>query len=130
MSILKPTLTLSQETSDSTDVAYYRLGEFAKFVEYKPNAEALIASKDIQIFELDTAYQTAQRRIDRFVNETVPNLKNQKLELEKQKNFKDLIINALDEGHKAEIKSKNRKIFKGTLIGVILGLLGGLLIGG
>lgn len=130
MSILSVTWTRLKAQSDSTDIAYYRLGEFAKFVEYKPKAERLIASKNIQIFELDTAYQTAQRRIERFVNQTIPNLKEQKLELQKQKKFKDLTISTLEEGHKAEIKRKNRSIFKGITITAVLAFLGGILVGG
>lgn len=107
----------SQETSDSTKVSYFRLGEFAKYVDYKKEADSSMASKDRQIKSLTLAYESADKRVKRYKDSIVPTyefkLLERQLRLDTAKEKYDLTR----EKYEAQLNAKKGNWLRGFFTG-------------
>lgn len=119
--------------TDSINVSYYRLGEFAKYVDYKPMADSLIISQALQLQKLEFAYNVANKRLSRFSDSIVPNFKEMILELKKDRSLVEGRVELNNAIYEAKLKRRRGNFWKGTLLGVgltsltvlVLSLVGG-----
>jgi len=136
--MILPILTHSQDTLNTDppieegptrDISYYRLGEFAKFVEHKRVSDSLVKAKTGQIKSLQLVIDTDQATIFQYEFEVVP-------ALERRIEVKDSTIT--NQGEKSKLlldlkdvqlkRQKNKKwewLGGGALIGLILGVVFG-----
>jgi hypothetical protein len=102
--------------SDSTSVSYYRLGEFAKFVEYKTYADSIITFKKLEINSLELAYKKAETRLKRLNDTVIPTLNDLISEKTLENNHIREKVKLKDE----IIKSKKGGFLKGIGLGAAL----------
>lgn len=133
-----PTLTHSQyllntdppiEEGPKREVSYFRLGEFAKFVEHKRVSDSIVKAKRGEIRGLQLIIDTDQAKLKQYEFVIVP-------ALERRIEVKDSTI--VNQGQKSKLlldlkdtqlkRQKNKKwewLGGGALLGVILALVFG-----
>lgn len=117
-------------SKDSLTVSYFRMGELAKFVEYKKHADSLLVLKGNELNELENAYSVSEYRNKTFKELTVPKLEQT---IEYQEEFgknREEVFKIREAMYEAKIRSKRGNFFKGTLIGAGLTALAILIFGG
>lgn len=113
-------------TPDSTKVAYTRLNEFAKFVEFKSKGDSLIAKLEKDISRLEVISKEKDTLLFNYEYKLIPNL-NSQLSVQSQKlESKDQILAIREDYFKQERKrlrgGKLRWGVVGSIIGVVVGL--------
>lgn len=108
---------------DSTLVSYYRLAEFAKFVEYKGESDTLIDRMNKDITRLEIVNDEQAKAIFEYENVQIPNLKNQISLVNTKFDSQSEILAIKDDIHKSEIKRLRRAKLNWGIGGAVLGII-------
>lgn len=126
MSIWTP--LLAQSSIDSTQVSYYRLGEFAKYVEFKKQGDSLISKLNEDVKRLEMVTKSQSDLIFTLENVQIPNL-NARLALSSQQvASNELLLKVQEDYFKAERKRLRRGKLTWGVVGVSIGVIAALLL--
>ena len=128
--LLTSTALKAQSYTDSTAISYYSLNEFAKFVDFKPRADSLIAQYRSEIKALELVSSSKDELLIEYEKETIPSYLFKIKLLEKEVNSTDEIITVKEDYFKQEKKRLQQDKLKSGLIGVSIGVVLALLLGG
>lgn len=126
-----PISILSQTTtnSDSRDISYERLNEFAKLIEYKRQADTLFAQYRVELALKDTLLSNRDKVLFQYENEIVPGFQRRIEIKDSTISTQNQIFRVKEDYYSEEIKQqKNKKwtwLGAGTLFGLILGIVFG-----
>lgn len=120
-------LKAQSNIQDSTTISYYRLGEFAKYVEFKKQGDSLISKLSSDIKKLESLNNEQKKLSFELQKIQIPNLKNQITLLSTKVDNSYKILSIREDYFKAEIKRLRSGKLKfgiaGAAIGVVIGLL-------
>lgn len=118
----------AQSNIDSTQVSYYRLGEFAKYVEFKKQGDSLISKLNEDVQRLEMVTKSQGDLIFTLENVQIPNL-NARLALSSQQVASSGQILKLREDYfKEERKRLRRGKLNFGIVGAVIGLVVGVLV--
>lgn len=126
--------TLPIRKTDSTTVSYYRLGEFAKFVDYKFASDSIILNLKRELRALDSVSSIQDERLTNYEFVIMPTLKSQLALSLKEIEATEKLGSIKEEAAAAEISRQKGKKWSwgatGLSIGAVVGLLIAALLGG
>lgn len=118
----------AQLSIDSTQVSYYRLGEFAKYVEFKKQGDSLISKLNEDVQRLEMVTKSQGDLIFTLENVQIPNL-NARLALSSQQvASNELLLKVQEDYFKAERKRLRRGKLTWGIVGVSIGVIVALLL--
>lgn len=121
MSIWTP--SHAQSSIDSTQVSYYRLGEFAKYVEFKKQGDSLISKLNEDVKRLEIVTKSQSDLIFTLENVQIPNLKS-RLDLSNQQlSSNELLLKVQEDYFKSERKRLRRGKLNWGVVGVVIGVI-------
>lgn len=116
----------AQSSIDSTQVSYYRLGEFAKYVEFKKQGDSLISKLNEDVQRLEMVTKSQGDLIFTLENVQIPNL-NARLQLSSQQvASNELLLKVQEDYFKAERKRLRRGKLTWGIVGVSIGVIAAL----
>ena len=119
---------LAQSSIDSTQISYYRLGEFAKYVEFKKQGDSLISKLNEDVQRLEIVTKSQGDLIFTLENVQIPNL-NARLALSSQQvASNELLLKVQEDYFKAERKRLRRGKLTWGVVGVSIGVIAALLL--
>lgn len=132
MTMIMSTYANSQIQLDSINVAVEKMREFAKYVDFKHEvADPQLKSLKIQVKELDSAYQAANRRLFNLKYVAIPKKDSIIVDLKSKNNLFKQQIESDKLYHEAELKNKRKGNFwAGLGIGGAIVALLSLFVGG
>ena len=113
----------AQSSIDSTQVSYYRLGEFAKYVEFKKQGDSLISKLNEDVKRLEIVTKSQSDLIFTLENVQIPNLKS-RLDLSNQQlSSNELLLKVQEDYFKSERKRLRRGKLNWGVVGVVIGVI-------
>ena len=127
-----PTLTLSQTitSSDSRNITYDRLNEFAKLIEYKKRSDSLFAQFKVEVSLKDSILKNREKVIFQYKNEIVPGFERRIEIKDSTLSTQDQIFKIKETYYTEEIRQQKRKKWTWLGGGALVGLLIGVIFGG
>ena len=127
-----PISILSQTTtsSDSRDITYERLNEFAKLIEYKRRSDTLFAQYKLELALKDSLLLNRKLTLEQYEQEIIPGYERRIQIKDSTISTQNQIFSLKEDFYTEEIKQQKSKKWTWLGGGALLGLLMGIVFGG